>query len=314
MRLAFLGTPEFALPTLAELIAAGHEIACVYTRPPRPAHRGQKENPSPVQRFAEAHAIPVRTPLTLKTEEAAADFRALDLDAAVVVAYGLILPPAILAAPRLGCLNVHASLLPRWRGAAPIQRALLAGDRETGVTIMQMEEGLDTGPMLLAERLPIGPRMTAGALHDALAALGASLMPRVLAALERDAITPVPQPAAGVTYAAKITKAEAELDWTAAARDLDARVRALAPSPGAFFRLSQGGRELRVKVLDAEPVAGPSAPPGTVVAGLTIACGEGALKLLRVQREGRAPVDAEAFLRGTEVPPGTVLPTPGRRA
>jgi len=307
-RLVFMGTPDFALPTLAALRAAGHEIACVYCQPPRPAGRGQKPRPSPVQAAAEDAGLPVRAPASLKDADAQAAFAALGADAAVVVAYGLILPAAILAAPRLGCLNLHASLLPRWRGAAPIQRAIMAGDPETGVSIMRMEEGLDTGPVLLTERVPIGPDATAGALHDRLADLGARLMVRALAGLASGTLTPVPQPAAGATYAAKIDKAETRLDWRRPAAELDRQIRGLSPAPGAWFQRDGG----RVKLLAARPLAeSAGAAPGTVLAdGATVACGAGALRLERVQPAGKGAMDAAAWLRGKPLAPGTVLPSP----
>jgi methionyl-tRNA formyltransferase len=303
LRLAFMGTPDFAVPSLEALRAAGHEIVCVYTQPPRPAGRGHQPQPSPVARAAEAAGISVRTPAKLDAAEAEA-FRALDLDAAVVAAYGLILPPAVLAAPRLGCLNVHASLLPRWRGAAPIQRAILAGDKETGVTIMQMEAGLDTGPMLLREAVPIGPGTTAAELHDRLAALGARLIVAALSGVATGTIQAVPQPAEGVTYAKKLSRGEGRLDWHRPAEELERMVRALNPAPGVWFE--RGGE--RIKVLAAEVVPSRSGAPGTVLdAALAVACGGGALRLTRLQRAGRAPVDAEAFLRGYPVAAGAVL-------
>ncbi|MFO1189863.1 MAG: methionyl-tRNA formyltransferase [Alphaproteobacteria bacterium] len=309
LRLAFLGTPDFALPTLDALIAAGHEIACVYTQPARPAGRGMKARPAPVAAAALARGIAVRSPRTLRDAAEQAAFAALSLDAAVVVAYGLILPRPILAAPRLGCINVHASLLPRWRGAAPIQRALLAGDAETGVTIMQMDEGLDTGPMLLTERLPIGPQMTAGDLHDRLAALGGRMIVPALDGLATGTLKPRPQPEAGVTYAKKIDRAETGIDWRRPAAELERLVRAFAPVPGAWF-LHAG---TRIRVLKAELVEGQSAEPGTVLDGhLGIACGAGALRLVRLQREGRSAMDADAFLRGMALPPGTRLTLPGQ--
>jgi methionyl-tRNA formyltransferase len=303
LRLAFMGTPDFAVPALSELIAAGHEIAAVYTQPPRPAGRGQKPQASPVERFAREAGLLVRAPESLKTPEAQAEFASLDLDAAVVVAYGLILPRAILDAPRLGCFNIHASLLPRWRGAAPIQRAILAGDSETGVAIMRMEAGLDTGPVALMERAVIGPRENAGSLHDRLSAIGASLIVRALSALERGSLSLVPQPQAGVTYAAKIDKSETRLDWHEPAAVLDRKVCAFAPHPGAWFAFS----ETRIRVLAAEPVAA-AGEPGTVLDdALTIACGQGALRLLTVQRAGKAPMSASEFLRGTTIAPGTKI-------
>jgi len=303
LRLAFMGTPDFAVPILEALRAAGHEIAAVYTQPPRPAGRGHQPQPSPVARAAAAAGIPVRTPAKLDAAEVKA-FRALVLDAAVVAAYGLILPPTVLGAPRLGCINVHASLLPRWRGAAPIQRALLAGDSETGVTIMQMDAGLDTGPMLLKEAVPIGPKATAQELHDRLAALGASLVVRALAGLAAGTLAALQQPAEGVTYAKKLTREEGRLDWRKTAAELERAVRALNPAPGVW--LEHGGE--RIKVLAAEIVAAASGAPGTVLdAALTVACGSGALRLTRLQRPGRAPMDADALLRGFAIPAGTRL-------
>lgn len=308
LRVAFMGTPDFSLPTLKALAEAGHEIAAVYSQPPRPAGRGQKDRPSPVQAYAESRGWPVRTPTSLKTPEAQADFAALNLDVAVVVAYGLILPQAILDAPRLGCVNVHASLLPRWRGAAPIQRALLAGDDETGVTIMQMEAGLDTGPMLLKRSLPITAETSAQALHDALAELGAAMINEALAGLDGGTLSATPQPDEGVTYAAKLEKAEGRLDWYDSAAALERRIRAFTPWPGAFFEVEGAKGRERVKVLQAD-MRDESGAPGTVLDDqATIACGEGALRLVKVQRAGKAPMDAEAWLRGFDLPAGTVLP------
>ncbi len=308
LRVAFMGTPDFSVPTLKALAEAGHEIAAVYSQPPRPAGRGQKERPSPVQAYAESRGWEVRTPGSLKTPEAQADFAALDLDVAVVVAYGLILPQAILDAPRLGCVNVHASLLPRWRGATPIQRALLAGDAETGVTIMQMEAGLDTGPMLLKRSLPITRKTSAQDLHDALAELGASMINEALEGLDSGALAATPQPDEGVTYAEKLDKAEGRLDWTDSAVALDRRIRAFTPWPGAFFEVDGAKGRERVKVLQAE-LRDESGVPGTVLDGqATVACGEGALRLKKVQRAGKAPLDAESWLRGFDLPAGTVLP------
>ena len=295
MRLAFMGTPDFAVPTLAELMGQGHDIACVYTRAPKPKGRGLSEEPSPVHKLAATAGIEVRAPSSLKSDDEQAAFAALNLDAAVVVAYGLILPKAILAAPRLGCFNLHASLLPRWRGAAPIQRAVMAGDAETGVTAMRMEEGLDTGPMLMAERVAIS-RKTYGQLHEELARIGAGLMGRAMSALEHGMAQEQKQPEQGATYAKKIEKEEARIDWRRPARELDCLVRGLSPVPGAWFE----AKSERIKVLYAEPVAGKGAP-GEVLNGLTIACGEGALKLVTVQRAGRAPMDADAFLRGFDL-------------
>jgi len=304
LRVAFMGTPDFAVPTLKALAAARHEIAAVYSQPPRPAGRGQRDRPSPVQAYAETQGWPVHTPKSLRTPEAQRDFAALDLDVAVVVAYGLILPQAILDAPRLGCVNVHASLLPRWRGAAPIQRAILAGDAETGVTIMQMEAGLDTGPMLLRQALAID-RRNAQDLHDRLAELGAAMIDQALQGLAAGALSATPQPAEGVTYADKIDKAEGRLDWREAAEALERRVRAFTPWPGAFFEMPGGER---VKVLAAEPVAGTGRPGAVLDDQGRIACGTGALRLVTVQRAGRAPMAVDAFLRGFALPAGTLLP------
>ncbi len=305
MRIAFMGSPDFSVPALRALHGAGHHIIAVYTQPPKPAGRGQKETPCPVHRAALELGLPVRTPARVRKDEAEhAAFRALDLDVAVVAAYGLILPKAMLDAPRRGCLNIHASLLPRWRGAGPIQAAILAGDQETGITIMRMEEGLDTGPMLLRESVPIGPRMTTPELHDALAAIGG---PLVLRALEKDP-EPVPQPEEGVTYAPKLSKPDGRIDWWQDAAALDRRIRAMNPWPGCFF---QAGEEV-IRVLAAEPAAGEGLP-GTVLDGApTIACGKRAIRLLRLQRAGRAAMPAADFLRGFPMAPGTVLaPTPG---
>ncbi len=303
LRLVFMGSPDFALSVLGALIDAGHDIACVYAQPPRPAGRGQKEQPCPVHAFAQARGLPVRTPRTLKTAEAQDEFATLGADAAVVAAYGLILPRKVLEAPRLGCLNVHASLLPRWRGAAPIQRAILAGDAETGVTIMQMDEGLDTGPMLLSGRVPITPETTAASLHDALAELGAKLIVGALGALARGGLTAVPQPTEGVTLAPKLDRGEGRLDWRCEAVHLERAVRAFHPWPGAWFE--HAGE--RVKVLAAEAVER-GGEPGTVLDDrLTVACGAGALRLLRIQKAGKAAMDAAAFLRGNPVPAGTRL-------
>jgi methionyl-tRNA formyltransferase len=305
LRLAFFGTPEFAVPALRELKDAGHAILSVYTQPPRPAGRGQAERKSSVHLAAEAMKLPVEHPPSLKDPAAQRAFAALKLDAAVVVAYGLILPKPVLDAPRLGCVNIHASLLPRWRGAAPIQRAILAGDRETGVTIMRMDEGLDTGPMLLHRAIHLDPEETAGTLHDKLAALGAHLIVVALAGLAAGTLRPAPQPEQGATYADKIDKDEARLDWALDAGTLERRVRAFAPMPGAWFEL--GGD--RVRVLQAATVYGMAhGNPGTVLdEKLTIACGKGALRPLVLQRAGKLAMPHDAFLRGHRVPAGTVL-------
>jgi methionyl-tRNA formyltransferase len=305
MNLVFMGTPDFSVPALDALAAAGHRVLAVYTQPPRPAGRGQKEQPSPVQRAAERHGIPVRAPKSLRDAAAQAEFRALGADLAVVAAYGLILPKAILDAPLRGCLNIHASLLPRWRGAAPIQRAIEAGDAQSGITIMVMDEGLDTGPMLLRESVPIGPETTAAALHDALAALGAKLIVAALAGLDSGTIVPVPQPAEGVTYAKKIAKEEARLDWRAPAALLERRIRAFNPFPGAWFEAN--GERIRVLAAMATDRARDAAPGTVLDAQLAIACGEGALRPTLLQRAGKAPVAANAFLRGFPLMAGTLL-------
>ncbi|MEM9011488.1 MAG: methionyl-tRNA formyltransferase [Pseudomonadota bacterium] len=307
MRVVFMGTPDFAVAALAALLEAGHEVAAVYCQPPRPAGRGKQLRPSPVQAYAEARGLTVHHPTSLRDPEAVAAFEAHGADIAVVAAYGLILPAPILAAPRHGCLNIHASLLPRWRGAAPIQRAIMAGDRESGVCIMQMEAGLDTGPVLLREATPLAPAETAGSLHDRLAAMGARLIVEALAGLDR--LTPVPQSAEGITYAAKIEKSEAQIDWTQPAPVLERTIRALNPVPAAWCPL---GRE-RLRVLLAEIGPGSAAAPGTVLDDrLTVACGDGSLRLRTVQRAGRAPMTAEAFLRGTKIPAGTSLTAAGQ--
>ena len=311
--LVFMGTPAFAATILEALIEAGHRIRAVYTQPPRPAGRGHRPQPSPVRLLAIQHRIPVNCPVSVRTQEAQATFSGLDADAAVVAAYGLILPRAILAAPRLGCLNVHASLLPRWRGAAPIQRALLAGDSDTGITIMQMEEGLDTGPILLQRAVPITPGTTAGDLSGELAALGARLIVEGLDGVARGTLAARPQPQEGVTYARKISREDGRLDWRLPAAVLGRQVRALDPWPGAFFegpRIRDGGE--RIRVLAAVALPGSAAGiPGTVLdEHLSIACGEGVLRPLRVQRAGRAAVEVAAFLRGHPITAGTVLPCP----
>jgi len=306
LRLAFLGSPDFAVPTLRALIDAGHDVACVYAQPPRPAGRGKRDRPTAVQEAAEAAGIQVRTPRSLRDPQAQAEFAALGLDVAVVVAYGLILPQPVLEAPRLGCVNVHASLLPRWRGAAPIQRAILAGDAETGVTIMQMDAGLDTGAMLLRHAVPIGPDTTAAALHDSLSALGAALIVPALAGLASGTLTGSPQPEDGVTYARKLERDEGRLDFTRPAADLERLVRAFDPWPGAFLDI--GGERIKVLAARVLKVGRLSNDPGTVLDHeFTIACGEDAFQPTRMQRAGRAPMDADAFLRGFPVAPGSVL-------
>lgn len=300
LRLAFMGTPDFSVPALKALVGAGHDVACVYSQPPRPAGRGQEPRKSPVHIFAQAQGIEVRTPERLKSADEHAAFQALALDVAVVVAYGLILPKPILSAPRLGCLNIHASLLPRWRGAAPIQRAIMAGDRESGVMVMQMEEGLDTGPVVMGERVAIPPRATAGWLHDRLSELGAGLIVRALEAYGADAASPMVQPEEGVTYAKKITTDETHIDWTKPAEEIDRIIRGLSPAPGAWTMHG----ETRLKILLADPVSG-SGEPGTLLDDqLTVACGSGALRLAQVQRAGKAPADAQSFARGYKIARG----------
>lgn len=302
LRLAFMGTPEFAVPTLVELIGQGHEIACVYSQPPRPKGRGLASELSPVHAFALSHMLAVRTPVSLKDVAQQELFAALNVDAAVVVAYGLLLPKAILDAARLGCINLHGSLLPRWRGAAPIQRAIMAGDEETGVMSMRMEEGLDTGPVLMSERTQIG-RKTYGELHDELSHLGADLMARTLAALERGSIAEQPQPVQGVTYAKKILKEETHIDWAKPAREIDCLIRGLSPKPGAWADI----KGERVRILNCQPANG-SGVPGTLLDdALTIACGDGALRLKRLQRPGKSAMDAGELLRGFPLSRGTKL-------
>jgi methionyl-tRNA formyltransferase len=296
-----MGTPAFSVPVLDALVAAGHEIAVVYCQPPRPAGRGKKDRPSRVQARAEALGLPVRHPVSLKTAEAQAEFAAWDAEVAVVVAYGLILPQAVLDAPVRGCLNIHASLLPRWRGAAPIHRAIMAGDGETGVCIMQMEAGLDTGPVLLREAIKIGAEETTAELHDRLSALGARLIVQALAGL--DGLEPVAQPEVGVTYAAKIDKAEAEVDWTRPAVEVDRIIRGLSPFPGAWTLID--GQ--RVKLLGSRLVEGAGAPGQVLDAALTVACGQGAVSLLRLQRAGKGAQDVDTFLLGTPVAEGAQL-------
>jgi len=309
--LIYMGTPAFAETILAALIEAGHHILAVYTQPPRPAGRGHRPQPSPVQLLAAQHRLVLRSPVSLRTPDAQRAFAEFAVDLAVVAAYGLILPTSILRAPRLGCLNVHASLLPRWRGAAPIQRAMLAGDTETGITIIQMEEELDTGPILLQQATAITPAATAAGLSAELAVLGARLILAALDGIADATLVPRPQPQAGVTYARKIGREDGRLDWRLAAASLERQVRALDPWPGVYFesRSRQGGGE-RIRVLAAIALPGePGSAPGTVLDDkLSIACGEGVFRPLRVQRPGRAPLDASAFLRGFPISVGTVLP------
>jgi methionyl-tRNA formyltransferase len=304
LRLVFMGTPDFAVPTLVELAGTGHDIAAVYTRAPQPAGRGLAPKPSAVAREAERFGLPIVTPKTLKDNDAAAAMRAHGADAAVVVAYGLILPKTILETFPLGCFNLHASLLPRWRGAAPIHRAIMAGDPETGVMVMKMDEGLDTGAIAKAERVPIGADATTGALHDELARRGADLMLRALAALEKGRLQLTPQPAEGVTYAAKIDKNETHIDWTRPWHDVHNHCRGLSPVPGAWCEFPGAGR---VKILRTTKGEGSGSPGQVLDDKLTVACGTGAVRLVQLQRAGKQPMAADEFLRGTPVAPGTVL-------
>jgi methionyl-tRNA formyltransferase len=307
LRLIFMGTPDFAVPTLVEIVGHGYDVAAVYTRAAKPAGRGMEPKPTPVEREARRLGLAVHTPATLRTPEAVAAFKAHGADAAVVVAYGLILPKAILEAVPLGCFNLHASLLPRWRGAAPINRAIMAGDRETGAMVMKMEEGLDTGPIAMERRVPVPPDMTAGQMHDALARLGADLMVNALSALERSSLTLTPQPADGVTYASKLTNDETRIDWSRPAQAVHDHIRGLSPFPGAWCELAIDGKPTRLKVLRTTVAAG-SAPPGTVIDdALTIACGEGAVRILELQRAGRQAMKAADFLRGQPLPRGAIL-------
>ena len=294
MRVIFMGTPDFSVPVLDALVEAGHDVVAAYCQPPRPAGRGKKDRPSPVQARAEALGIEVRHPVSIKGPQELADFAALEADIAVVVAYGLILPQAVLDAPKWGCLNIHASLLPRWRGAAPIHRAILAGDAETGVCIMQMEAGLDTGPVLSRESFAIGDEETTGELHDRLSALGARM---IVDALARDDVMAVSQDAEGVTYAAKIDKAEARVDWNLSAAQVSAHIRGLSPFPGAWIEVAGE----RVKLLGARVVDG-SGAAGAVLDGFTVACGEGAVDITREQRAGKKPMDAAEVLKGLTLP------------
>jgi methionyl-tRNA formyltransferase len=303
LRLIFMGTPEFSVPTLLELVAHGHEIAAVYTRAAKPAGRGMKLQPTPVEVEARRLGIPVETPTTLKTPEALEKFRAHDADAAVVVAYGMILPKTILDAPKLGCFNLHASLLPRWRGAAPINRAIMAGDSETGVMVMKMDAGLDTGDVAMAERMPLTDAMTAADLHDALARLGGDLMVRAIGALERGKLQLTKQSDDGVTYAAKIDKAEARIDWNRPAHAVLRHIHGLSPFPGAWCEMPIEGEQVRVKILRCAMADGSGAPGELLDDRLTVACSEGALRILELQRAGKSPMKAEEFLRGTPLKP-----------
>ena len=303
LRLIFMGTPDFAVPTLLELLVHGHEIAVVYTRAARPAGRGMKLQPTPVEQEARRLGIPVLTPATLKTPEAADEFRAHNAEAAVVVAYGMILPQAILDTPKLGCFNLHASLLPRWRGAAPINRAIMAGDAETGVMVMKMDAGLDTGDVAMAERMAISDAMTAADLHDALARLGGDLMVRAIGALERGRLQLTKQSDEGVTYAAKIEKTEARIDWNKPAHTVLRHIHGLSPFPGAWCEIAIEGEQLRVKVLRCAMADGSGAPGDVLDDHLAVACKQGAIRILELQRAGRQPMKAEEFLRGTPLKP-----------
>lgn len=307
MRIIFMGTPDFAVPALAALLAAGHEVVAVYTQPPRAAGRGLAARKSPVHIFAESKELPAFAPPSLKAPQEQAHFKALDADAAVVVAYGLILPKPVLEAPRFGCFNIHASLLPHWRGAAPIQRAIMAGDAETGVSIMRIVEGLDAGPVCLVERILIGPEETAGELHDRLAELGARLMVKVLAELERGTLACRPQHDEAATYAPKIDPKEAHINWHLLAPDVHDRIRGLSPAPGAWFEVEINGKPERIKVLRSALAEGSGTPGELIDDRLTVACGEGAVRLTEVQRAGKRAMSAEDFLRGVTLRAGTIL-------
>lgn len=303
LRLVFMGTPEIAVPALSDLLKAGHEVICIYSQPPRPSGRGHRVTPSPVHNYAQEKDILVRTPENFKSPEAIADFASLNADVAVVMAYGLILPIAILEAPRLGCINIHVSLLPRWRGAAPIQRAIMADDDETGVTIMQMDEGLDTGAILRQDRVQIVPETTAESLHDELAQMGAASICKTLIALTSGEIEPSPQPQDGMTYAAKITRDEGHLDWRSTAIDIERAIRALNPWPGTWFEHDGD----RIRILSAQVVDGKGRAGEIIDSNGSIACANGAIKPLIMQRPGKSAMDAESFLRGYDLPVGTIL-------
>jgi methionyl-tRNA formyltransferase len=305
LRVVFMGTPDFSVPTLSEIVSAGHDVVGVYTQPPRPAGRGMEPRKSPVHVFADEAAIPVFTPKTLRRPDTQAEFASLAPDAAVVAAYGLLLPRPILNAPHFGCLNLHASLLPRWRGAAPIQRAIMAGDKETGVMVMKMEEGLDTGPVALADRLLIGPDATAGEIHDQLSLIGATLMLTALTMLETGELSFTPQPKEGVAYAPKISKAETRIDWTRPGPEVHNRIRGLSPYPGAWFEALLGGKAERIKVLRSVLVPGKGEPGQLLDANLTVACGSQAVRLTQVQRAGKRPMGGSDFLRGFPLGRGT---------
>jgi methionyl-tRNA formyltransferase len=306
-----MGTPEFSVPALSEIIAAGHDVVAVYAQPPRPAGRGMAERKTPVHAHAEACGIEVHTPVSLKPDDVAAAFEALDADVAVVIAYGLLLPKRILDAPTHGCLNMHASKLPRWRGAAPIQRAIMAGDTSTAVMVMQMDEGLDTGAVCLGDRVPIGPDLTTGELHDELARQGADIVVRALAALQRGSLSQTPQPADGVTYASKISKRESRIDFSRSADEVHNHIRGLSPFPGAWFEIEIDGRSERIKVLRSERLEAKdarSAAPGTILDNrFAIACGDGAIRCTYLQRAGKKAMALEDFLRGFEIAPGVII-------
>ncbi len=310
LKIIFMGTPDFSVPALSEIIGAGHDVVAVYAQPPLPAGRGMSERKSPVHAHAEAAGIEVRTPVSLKSDDTVAEFETLGADVAVVIAYGLLLPKRILAAPKYGCLNMHASKLPRWRGAAPIQRAIMAGDTETAVMVMRMEEGLDTGPVCLADAVPIGPDTTAGELHDQLARQGADIMVRALAALERGSLTETPQPEDGVTYARKISKQESRIDFSAPAQEVHNHIRGLSPFPGAWFEIEVEGRRERVKVLRSEIIDGDATKggrPGAILDDrMAIACGTGQIRCTHLQRAGKKAMPLADFLRGFDIRPGMV--------
>jgi len=309
LKVIFMGTPEFSVPMLSEIIGAGHDVVAVYSQPPRPAGRGMSERKSPVHAHAEAFGLEVRTPVSLKPDDVAGDFEALNADVAVVVAYGLLLPKRILDAPRYGCLNMHASKLPRWRGAAPIQRAIMAGDTETAAMVMQMDEGLDTGAVCLGDAVPIGPDTTAGELHDQLARQGADIMVRALAALERGSLSQVAQPEHGITYAAKISKSESRIDFSKPSLEVHNHIRGLSPFPGAWFEVEVDGRKERVKVLRCERLEDKVTDgqlPGTILDDrMAIACGVGAVRCTHLQRAGKKAMPLNDFLRGFNIRPGT---------
>ncbi len=305
LRIVFMGTPDFSVPALSEIVSAGHDVVAVYTQPPRPAGRGMEQRKSPVHAFADEAEIPVYTPKTLRTPELQEEFVSLGADAAVVVAYGLILPKPVLEAPPLGCLNLHASLLPRWRGAAPIQRAIMAGDKETGVMVMKMEEGLDTGPVALGDRMLIGPDATAGEIHDQLALMGASLLLNALDQLESGELAFTPQAPEGVTYASKISKEETRINWKLPGAEVHNHIRGLSPFPGAWFEALLAGKAERIKVLRSVQVPGKGSPGQLLDANLTVACGSQAVRLTQVQRSGKRPAGGADFLRGFPLGKGT---------